>query len=189
MPRIIILLILLILTPNLSSSQNLNLSKISEISISGTSTLHDWTMTVEEYTGSGDFIIEGHRVKDINSLTVTIDPESLKSGKTGMDKNAYKALETDKHRNIIFTLTETKNISTMGKLNLLQVKGDLSVAGNTKTIGFTVRCEVEGKDKVICSGNKDMKMTDFGVEPPTAMFGTIKTGDEINVNFKVEFSN
>jgi hypothetical protein len=28
-------------------------------------------------------------------------------------------------------------------------------------------------------------MTTFGISPPTAMMGTMKTGDDIKVNFKV----
>jgi hypothetical protein len=28
-----------------------------------------------------------------------------------------------------------------------------------------------------------IKMTDFGIKPPTAIFGTLRTGDEVKVNF------
>jgi hypothetical protein len=31
-------------------------------------------------------------------------------------------------------------------------------------------------------------MTDFGVTPPTAMFGTIKTDDNIKISFKTNFN-
>jgi len=30
-------------------------------------------------------------------------------------------------------------------------------------------------------------MTEFGIEPPTAIFGTLKTGDEISIDFNVVF--
>ena len=31
-------------------------------------------------------------------------------------------------------------------------------------------------------------MTDYGVDPPTAMFGMLKTGDAITINFETTFS-
>jgi hypothetical protein len=34
-----------------------------------------------------------------------------------------------------------------------------------------------------------MLMTDFGIDPPKALLGTIKTGDEIEVKFKSIFIN
>jgi hypothetical protein len=34
-------------------------------------------------------------------------------------------------------------------------------------------------------GSKTINMTEFGMVPPTAMFGSLKTGEEITVNFKV----
>jgi hypothetical protein len=30
-----------------------------------------------------------------------------------------------------------------------------------------------------------IKMTDFGIKPPTAIFGRLKTGDEVKVNFEL----
>ena len=35
-------------------------------------------------------------------------------------------------------------------------------------------------------GSYIMKMTDFGVDPPTAVFGTIKTGDEITIDYNLQ---
>jgi hypothetical protein len=32
-----------------------------------------------------------------------------------------------------------------------------------------------------------LKMTDFGVDPPTAMLGALKTGDDIKINYDFQF--
>lgn len=37
-------------------------------------------------------------------------------------------------------------------------------------------------------GSKSLKLADFQVEPPTAMFGQIVTGDEISVVLDLYFS-
>ena len=55
--------------------------------------------------------------------------------------------------------------------------------------GATRPIELQAKYKVLPSGelqvtvSKALKMTDFKMEPPTAMMGTIKVGDEVTVNF------
>jgi len=30
-----------------------------------------------------------------------------------------------------------------------------------------------------------IKMTDYGIKPPTALFGRLKTGDDVKVNFEL----
>jgi len=34
-------------------------------------------------------------------------------------------------------------------------------------------------------GMAPVKMTDFGIQPPTAIFGRLKCGDEVKVNFEL----
>jgi hypothetical protein len=38
-------------------------------------------------------------------------------------------------------------------------------------------------------GSQTIKMTDYGITPPTALFGTLKTGDEITITFKTNFTS
>jgi polyisoprenoid-binding protein YceI len=35
------------------------------------------------------------------------------------------------------------------------------------------------------SGDYTLKMTDYGIQPPKAMWGTIKTGDEVTIKFEI----
>lgn len=167
-------------------AQEYKLSKSSELEFSGTSSLHDWTMVAEDVQGQGVFLIEGDQLKNIDNFKVVIDAESLKSGKSGMDKNAYKALDTDKHRNIIFTLNDIKQIRRAGTTNKVVAEGKLTISGVTRNVTLNTDCKISG-GQIVCSGALPLKMTDFKVEPPTAMFGTIKTGDDITINYTAKF--
>jgi hypothetical protein len=42
---------------------------------------------------------------------------------------------------------------------------------------------------VALEGEKTFNMTDYAIEPPKALFGTITTGDEITIKFKSIFTN
>lgn len=142
--------------------------------------MHDWTMTSQgaTYSASIEVNADGTPSK-LTSVTVTLPAESLKSHEKAMDKNAYKSLNTDKYKDITFQLTSSK---IAGKT--ITCNGNLTIAGTTKAIDVDVTYEVKNST-LVCKGSKKLKMTEFKVEPPTFMFGAIKTGDDITVTFEV----
>jgi hypothetical protein len=48
--------------------------------------------------------------------------------------------------------------------------------------------EADGWTTIRTTGRLALKMTDFGVDPPTALLGTLRTGDEVTVYFDVTVS-
>ena len=117
------------------------------------------------------------------SLTYTVAAESLKSGKGAMDKNAYNALNTDKFKQIAFVLTNATPDGSAFKCN-----GNLTIAGVTKPITLEATCKAAANGDLGCSAKYALKMTDFKVEPPTFMFGSIKTGDELTLTFSINLT-
>lgn len=123
---------------------------------------------------------EGLPVK-LHSLTLSVPCESLKSGHSAMDKNAYSALNAASYKSISFILTSS-NISS-GKI---ECTGNLTVAGSTKSISIETTYHPLESQALLFTGKKKLKMSDFGIEPPSFMFGTVSTGDEITVSFNVK---
>ncbi|HRI79398.1 MAG TPA: YceI family protein, partial [Cyclobacteriaceae bacterium] len=139
---------------------------------------------------SGDVTIEANfktspegKPIQLEALKVNLNPESLKSGKGSMDKNAYSSLKTDKFKAITFSMTSNKMES--GKI---VCTGNLTVAGVTQKIDLEVTSTVQPDNSIQCKGEKKIKMTDYKVDPPTFMMGTIKTGDEITISLDVHLS-
>jgi polyisoprenoid-binding protein YceI len=156
-------------------------SGASTISIEGTSTLHEWHMTSSEAVY--DAVFEMNSVGDpvrLASLTMSLPAESLKSEKTAMDKNAYKALKTEVHKQIAFQLISSK---IEGKT--IHSSGKLRIAGVAKQVDLDVTYTVLPGGALKFKGSKKIVMTDYGVEPPSFMFGSVTTGDEITVSFEV----
>lgn len=153
----------------------------SYLTISGTSTLHDWTMTSKEGKCQADFEIQADGIPaKLNSLSLSVRSESLKSGHNAMDKNTYSTLNSDAYKNITFKLITASIINTK-----IQCSGNLTVAGITKQITVEAMYKVLPNNSMLCSGTKILKMSDFEIEAPTFMFGTVITGDEITVSFKL----
>lgn len=148
--------------------------------IAGTSTMHDWTMTSQgaNYNATLEVNADGAPAK-LTQVTMTLPAESLKSKEKAMDKNAYKSLNTDKYKDITFQLTASK---ISGKT--ITCTGNLTIAGTTKPVDVEVVYEVRN-GALFFKGSKKIKMTEFKVVPPSFMFGTIKTGDDITITFEV----
>lgn len=157
----------------------------SSLKVFGTSSLHDWHIVAENINGAISFTnIEEAK---LDKCQMSIVSESFKSGKKSMDKNTYNALKTDEYSKITFRLKKVKSIKPSPKNSFeLIIAGDLSIAGTNKEIELTLNAQID-KDVVKLSGEKSLKMTDFNVEPPKALFGTITTGDEVKINFETTF--
>jgi polyisoprenoid-binding protein YceI len=147
--------------------------KSGECSIAGTSTLHDWESRIE------DFAINAHRSGDLIDADFTVVVKSIKSGRPGMDPNTYKALKESEHPTIRFKAKGLK----ISNNSLITGFGDLTVAGQTKRIPVEFKMASWVENTMTITGEIKILMTDYGVEPPVALFGTVKTGDE--VTFKV----
>jgi polyisoprenoid-binding protein YceI len=167
---------------NVMQSQEYKLNnQDSKLSVLGTSSIHDWEIVANKQSG----IINVSHSSDlkINKLKIVIQAESLKSGKGSMDRNTYKALKTDEFKNIIFLLTETKSIVDLGDEKYkVKAHGDLTVSGVTKNVTLDFNLNI--KDHTInLTGEKSFKMTEYNIEPPKALFGTITTGDALIIKF------
>jgi polyisoprenoid-binding protein YceI len=117
------------------------------------------------------------------SLIVSVPAESLKSGKGGMDKNAYSALKTDKNKHITFQLTSAKI-----EEKTIRCHGNLSIAGTTKQIDLDATYTIRPDGSFQFKGSKKLAMRDYNVDPPSFMFGSVTTGNEITVSFDVILS-
>jgi len=151
------------------------------LKVTGGSTLHDWEMVSSSAQGEGMFVMEAGQLKGIPSLKVEMPAETLKSGTKGLDSNAYKALKTSQHKQVKFVLKELTGSGTN-----YQAKGDFTIAGVTKSASFPVKLTPAG-DKLTFEGSYATKLTNFSVDPPTALMGTVKTKDDITIHFKTTF--
>ncbi len=156
----------------------------SSVVIKGTSSLHDWESNAEVIQGTSTLTIdETGALTTISELVFNVEVESIKSGKSIMDGKTYGALKAKKHPQILFSLTEVSEITA----DSIFATGELTIAGKTKTVELAATYLVgeDGSLKVI--GSEKILMTDYGMKPPKAMLGTLKTGDEVEVVYNVTY--
>jgi polyisoprenoid-binding protein YceI len=160
----------------------------SKLEVFGTSNLHDWEIQAKAMSGKSTMSIEAADLKAIKSLDFSVEVEQLKSGKNGMDNNTFKALNSKTYKTINFKLVSVSKITKTTDGNFtVETQGDLTISGVTKRINQTFTVKLVGK-KAIFSGKTKIDMTVYGVKPPTALMGTIKTGKDVTIDFKVTYN-
>ena len=161
------------------SQENYTLSAVSVLTVDGTSTLHDWTVTANTCDGSLNI-----NKQVIEAISFEVDVASIKSTRGAtMDKKTHNALKKEEHPKVIFSavdvaFSEGDNQSISGKLNVAGVEKDVVVSASIKNSAGNIQL----------TGNYKITLQDYNMEPPTAMFGSIVVGDDVTVTFDLVFA-
>jgi polyisoprenoid-binding protein YceI len=161
--------------------------KNSEITVIGTSSVHDWEMNATAMKASIQLSIAENSISDIVSVDFSMPTEKLKSDNNIMDKKSWDALKSDKHEAIRFDLSRVSGFSTAGDTFSGTATGNLFIAGKSRPVTIPFTGNIKTGNTITVTGAKKINMKDYNIAPPTAMLGTLKTGEEVTVKFKMDF--
>jgi polyisoprenoid-binding protein YceI len=163
--------------------------KSLSLTLSGTSTLHDWDMKSSTGTFEANFVIAGsNTINTVNELSFSTKAESLKSGHDAMDKNAYVALKSDKFPLISYTSNKSTIIKLDASTYSVKTTGKLTIAGTTLDEEIDATCKVNSDKSITVMGSKKISMKDFGMSAPTFMMGTVQTGNDVVLKFDMKLT-
>lgn len=176
-----------------AQSSNYELLDKSTMQVDGTSTIHDWTVDVEEINIDFEFnasaLASNPDDNPVSSLTLSAPVEEMESGKGRMNGKMYDALKKDDHPNITFDLSSAEVTEAASESSFtLNTTGTLTIAGVSEEINFPVQGSVVEDGVYAFSGSYELNMKDYDVDPPSAMFGTIKSGETVTISFELFFS-
>lgn len=159
----------------------------SRVTIEGTSNLHDWSCTASNLQADIQVQLEddGTAVPvAVDFASIAIPVASIECKNDKMNENLRKALRDRENPTISFRITAPGALRSNGPGRVSSTfRGELRVAGVTKTIDLPVQAIVTPDGKLRISGEKLFLMTQFGIEPPTAMLGMLKTANRLSVRF------
>lgn len=149
------------------------------LTLKGTSTLHDFECTTTNIQGT----IEMDSLRKVfTRAAITIPVKDIHSGNSSMDENMYESLKAEEYPSITFLLERHEVLrDTVQKLI-----GKLTISGTEKSIEIPITIQQKRDGTLSVSGKKKILMTDFGIKPPSFMFGALKTGNEVTIEFAVD---
>lgn len=164
----------------------------SQLWLVGDSTLHAFTsrttsldVAAEAETPATISLGESLLAADnLRTFTLSVPVQSLKSKDAALDKNMYKALKADVHPTITFTLDRFDRRISTGTLPgvPVTVKGRLTIAGVEKSIEMDLQA-IPGLADLHVQGRYALRMSDYGIKPPTMMMGAVRVKDLVMIHF------
>lgn len=180
----ILLLLTLPILSIVSSAQVKYAGNSVDLTVSGTSTLHDWNMKSVKAECVAAFVLTNTgQIAGVSSLVFTTPASGLKSDHTAMDNNAYKALKTDKNPSISYTMTSVTVSPAGNGAATVTCNGKLCIAGTTRDESITAVCKANPDNTITVTGSQKISMKDFQITPPSFMLGAVKTGNDVVLNF------
>ena len=176
-----------------ASAIRLRLDPASELTIEGTSTLHDFHCKTNKINAYVD--VDPAYTKDLTKVSrpiaavkVNIVVKTLTCGNGQMDRNMYGTLKADENQLIKYTLSGYDILGGTASPSsfVANTNGTLVVAGQERPIAMKISAERTNDGKAIAQGEQTLRMSDFGIEPPSFMFGRLKVGDQIKVKFNLK---
>jgi hypothetical protein len=161
----------------------------ARVSIAGTSNIHAYTAsttTVRIARAQISPAAVGPELWDnvlkpgsVEAFEIAIPAASLSSPKDGLDKNMHKALKVEQFAEISFRLARVESAANgTGK-----AFGTLRIAGVEREVVLTLKTQRKDSGLAV-SGELELLMTDYGIKPPVAMLGMLKTDPKVKVTFE-----
>jgi polyisoprenoid-binding protein YceI len=121
----------------------------------------------------------------LEAFDISIPVATLTSPREGLDKNLQKALRADKFSDITFCLSRLERRGdTPGAFRGL---GKLTIAGVEKEVALDLTIR-QAAGKLTVTGEYSLLMTDYGITPPKAMLGMLKTDPKVTIAFETVLS-
>jgi polyisoprenoid-binding protein YceI len=187
---IVFLFLYVLVSADTPLPNNYVLAKTYTVTILGTSTMRDWMDSVGNVTGNIVAEPETDGSIDVQAIRIKMVVRSIKSDMgPAMDNKMYRSLNADANPEILFILDiPVRLMQVHPDEHALYVKGKLTLAGICRPVTMQVNSFTLGQGKLQFEGSQTLNMTDYGVKPPTALFGTIKAHPEITIYFKTIFN-
>jgi polyisoprenoid-binding protein YceI len=158
----------------------------SKVGFDGTSNLHDFTGATTAVTGEIEFRLD--QQADAPRAVVEIDARTLDTGNKSRDKEMHgDYLESAKWTTMNFKIESLFDFKAESETRFqARARGTLLCHGKEKKVEAAFRAVRVGATGLRVEGEMPIKMTDFGITPPTSLGGLIRTHDDVRVWFVLQ---
>jgi polyisoprenoid-binding protein YceI len=182
----------LVLTPILLGAiavgGRLDLQPESQLWVDGTSTVRSFRCNagiveadiVTTRADAATALIAGEKV--VTGVAVRIPAAALDCNNGTMNGHMRKALKANDNPTIAFELG-SYDFTQSDQALRTKLVGKLSLGGATKDVTIDAALTPDPAGGLRVKGSHDLRMTEYGLKPPSLMLGTMKVNDIVTVNF------
>lgn len=159
----------------------------SRLWLEGSSNVRDWRCEATTLDASVDVDEDATRgaassFTRLRQVQVRVPTHALTCGRSQMDHIMYKALHVDDEPDCqqILGRFDVVSLSADGSLVM---QGTLRIAGRERAVRVPVEVQQQRDGTLRAQGALPILMTDYGITPPTALFGVLRTENRLVVKF------
>lgn len=183
----ILLIPALCAVPMLGHAQDgkVQLSNESKLSINGKSNVNDFRCQSEHELRQDPMNFTYHFQGDtinVDGVSLSLEISRFDCGKKAINRDFRSTLKYEEYPFIEIVLNELvledeeDIIPSMAKITI-------RIAGEERKYEVPLTAFESRENEVLVGGKKMLRMTDFGLTPPSPMFGLIQVRDELEVEF------
>lgn len=121
----------------------------------------------------------------VKRVEIGVPVALLECGNGTMNGHMRKALKVEKSPMIRYRLSSHTVTASSDAAGKVRMNGTLSIAGQEKPVAIDATVAREAGGTLRVKGSREIRMTEFGVKPPTLMMGTMKVHDPVTVHFDI----
>lgn len=176
-----------------SSDATMHLQPGSRLWVSGTSTVRGFECSAGSInaavtaigTGTAAAVVKG--AKAVSAVEVSVPAAKLDCRNGTMNGHLMKAIKGEQAPVITFRLASYDvDPGTAGAT--VSMTGTLTLGGVTKPIAVKATAKEEA-GALRVTGTHELRMTEFGLKPPTLMMGTMKVNELVKVGFDLQLKD
>jgi len=165
----------------------LDLQPASRLWISGSSTVRSFECSatafdanVESVPGATTAVLAGE--KAVTAVEIRVNTERLDCKNGTMNEHMLKALKAKTNPTIVFRLASYE-LAKQADVVRVTLAGTLAMGGVEKPVSMTVEASEGASGMLHVVGTHELRMTEWGLKPPTLMLGTMKVDERVKVGF------
>ena len=159
----------------------------SRLWINGSSTVRSFECSATSFdtdiqSAPGTVAVLATGEKVVTAVEVTIPAAKLDCKNGTMNEHMLKALKAKANPNIVFALASYDLVPQNDDLRIT-LNGQLPIGGVTKAVTIATAAKAEADGTLRVAGTHEVRMTEFGLKPPSLMLGTMKVDEKVKVSF------
>lgn len=160
----------------------------SRVTLSGTTNINTFECVSDSAIPGGYLVADllpGSNAIFFSDATLPLKVNSFDCGNRLMNKDLHQALGGSLSPFIKITLKEVRPVTSVKRSNAGKIRAEVTITinGKTKHTDLVVDYRTNNNYSYTITGTKQLKMSDFGITPPSPAMGLVKVRDQVDIIF------